>query len=72
AIPTVQKRCRNILLSFSHDLVTTVRLKTYNVHRAVGGQRARDQMGLDRQGRIKNKRSKKELGGQRQRETRGI
>ncbi|GFU50043.1 hypothetical protein TNCV_4933921 [Trichonephila clavipes] len=61
--PDRQKETLNIVLSFSHDSVTTARLKTYNVHRAIGAQRARDQMGQDRQGRPKNKRSKKELGG---------
>ncbi|GFT09392.1 hypothetical protein TNCV_5062571 [Trichonephila clavipes] len=34
-------RRRNIVLSFSHDTVTTEHLKTYNVHRAIGAQRAR-------------------------------
>ncbi|GFW95867.1 hypothetical protein TNCV_1625271 [Trichonephila clavipes] len=34
------------------------------MHRAIGAQRARDQMGRDRQGWPKNKRSKKELGGE--------
>ncbi|GFV34174.1 hypothetical protein TNCV_3483841, partial [Trichonephila clavipes] len=65
AVPTVKKRRRNIVLSFSHDSVTTARLKTYNVHQAISAQRGRDQMGRDRQGRPKNKRSKKELGGER-------
>ncbi|GFX40653.1 hypothetical protein TNCV_2374371 [Trichonephila clavipes] len=64
-VPTVKKRCRNIVLSFSHDSVTTARLKTYNVHRVIGTQRARDQISRDRQRRPKNKRSKKELGGER-------
>ncbi|GFX92775.1 hypothetical protein TNCV_4876321 [Trichonephila clavipes] len=64
AIPTVKKRRRNIGLSFFDDSVTTARLKTYNVHRAISAQPARDQMGRDRQGRHKNKRSKKELGGE--------
>ncbi|GFW97746.1 hypothetical protein TNCV_1425091 [Trichonephila clavipes] len=40
-------------------------LKTYNVHRAIGVQWARDKMGRDRQRWSKNKRSKKELGGER-------
>ncbi|GFY18867.1 hypothetical protein TNCV_3875551 [Trichonephila clavipes] len=65
AVPSVKKRRRNIMLSFSHDSVTTARLKTYKVHRAIGAKRARDKMGLDREGRPKNKRSKKELGGER-------
>ncbi|GFU15571.1 hypothetical protein TNCV_1170741 [Trichonephila clavipes] len=56
AVRTVKKRCRNIVLSFSHDSVMTAPLKAYNVHRAIGAQRARDQMGRDRQGRPKNKR----------------
>ncbi|GFU35129.1 hypothetical protein TNCV_174361 [Trichonephila clavipes] len=55
AVLTVKNRRRNIVLSFSHDSV----MKTYNVHRAIGAQRARDQMGRDRQGRPKNKRSKR-------------
>ncbi|GFW01447.1 hypothetical protein TNCV_5030971 [Trichonephila clavipes] len=42
---TVKKRCRNIVLSFFHDSVTTVRLKTYNVHLDIGTHWARDQMG---------------------------
>ncbi|GFT00850.1 hypothetical protein TNCV_3115051 [Trichonephila clavipes] len=61
AVRAVKKRCRNMVLSFSHDSVTTARLKTYNVHRAIGAHRARDQIGRDRQGRAKNKISKKEL-----------
>ncbi|GFW35524.1 hypothetical protein TNCV_3071521 [Trichonephila clavipes] len=44
--------------------MTTARLKTYNVHRAIGAQRARDQMDRDRQERPKIKRSKKELRGE--------
>ncbi|GFU45682.1 hypothetical protein TNCV_4223751 [Trichonephila clavipes] len=63
AVPTVKKRHRNIVLSFSHDSVKTARLKTYNAHRVIGTQRARDQMGRDRQGRPKNKRAKKGLRG---------
>ncbi|GFX27829.1 hypothetical protein TNCV_2614891 [Trichonephila clavipes] len=47
AVPTVKKRRRNIVLSFSHDSVTTARLKTYNAHRAICAQGARDQMGRD-------------------------
>ncbi|GFV97488.1 hypothetical protein TNCV_2039961 [Trichonephila clavipes] len=62
---TVKKRSRSIVLSFSHDSVMTARLQTYNVHLAIGAQRARDQMDQDRQRRPKNKRSKKELGGER-------
>ncbi|GFT24557.1 uncharacterized protein TNCV_3253571 [Trichonephila clavipes] len=42
-----------------------INLKTYNGYRAIGAQRERDQMGRDRQGWPKNKRSKKELGGER-------
>ncbi|GFT97865.1 hypothetical protein TNCV_2167741 [Trichonephila clavipes] len=60
AVPTVKKRRRNIVLSFSHDSMTTARLKIYNVHRAIGAQRTRDQMSRDLQGWPKNKRSKKD------------
>ncbi|GFW99520.1 hypothetical protein TNCV_3417531 [Trichonephila clavipes] len=56
AVPIVRKRRRNIVLSFSHSSVTTARLKTYNVHLAIGIQQERDQMGRDRQGLPKNKR----------------
>ncbi|GFY36641.1 hypothetical protein TNCV_28451 [Trichonephila clavipes] len=56
AVPTVKKRRRNIVLSFSHDSVTTAHLKTYNVHLDIDAQRARDQMSRDRQGRPNNKR----------------
>ncbi|GFX82077.1 hypothetical protein TNCV_398071 [Trichonephila clavipes] len=45
AVRTVKKRCRNIVLSFSHDSVTTARLETYNVHLDIGAHWARDQMG---------------------------
>ncbi|GFX27569.1 hypothetical protein TNCV_4996241 [Trichonephila clavipes] len=65
AVPTVKKRRRIIVLSVSHDSVTTARLKTYNVNRAIGVQRARDQKSRDRQGRPKSKRLKKEFGGER-------
>ncbi|GFX03566.1 hypothetical protein TNCV_4751511 [Trichonephila clavipes] len=58
ALPTVKKRRRNIVLSFSHDSVTTARLKTYNMHLDIGAQRARDQMGAetDRGGRRDHRR----------------
>ncbi|GFW59017.1 hypothetical protein TNCV_2831231 [Trichonephila clavipes] len=62
--PTVTKRRRNIVISFSLDSGTTARLKTYNVHLDIGAQRARDEMSLDRQGRPKKK-EKKELEGER-------
>ncbi|GFW89508.1 hypothetical protein TNCV_1514591 [Trichonephila clavipes] len=45
AVPTVKKRRRNIVLSFSHDSVTTACLKTYKVHQAFGSQRARETLG---------------------------
>ncbi|GFU21547.1 hypothetical protein TNCV_3827501 [Trichonephila clavipes] len=64
AVPTVKKRPRNIVLSFSHDSGTTARLKTYNVHLDIGAQRARDQMSRDRQGDLRTK-EKEELGGER-------
>ncbi|GFV70651.1 hypothetical protein TNCV_3842321 [Trichonephila clavipes] len=48
AIPTVQKRRRNIVLSFSHDLVTTSRLKTYNVHLDIGAHWAETDRGVRR------------------------
>ncbi|GFT30511.1 hypothetical protein TNCV_2377891 [Trichonephila clavipes] len=51
-------RRRNIVLSFSHNSVTTARLKTYNVHLDIGAHWAIDQMGCDRQGWQKNKRSR--------------
>ncbi|GFV70655.1 uncharacterized protein TNCV_3842341 [Trichonephila clavipes] len=60
AVPTVKKRRRNIVLSFSHDSVTTARLKSYNVHLDIGPQRARYQGSRDRQGRQNNKRSRKD------------
>ncbi|GFV36808.1 uncharacterized protein TNCV_5010921 [Trichonephila clavipes] len=63
AVPTVKKRRRKIVLY--GDSVMKACLKTYHVHRAIGAQRARDEMGRDRQGWPKNKRSKKELGGER-------
>ncbi|GFU61579.1 hypothetical protein TNCV_971391 [Trichonephila clavipes] len=56
----VKKRCRNIVLSYSHDSGTTARLKTYNVHQDIGAHWARDQMARDRQNRQKNKRSQKD------------
>ncbi|GFV93765.1 integrase catalytic domain-containing protein [Trichonephila clavipes] len=55
AVPSVKKRRRKIVLSFSHDSVTTVHLKTYNVHLDIGAKWARDQMSRDRQRRPKNK-----------------
>ncbi|GFU24007.1 hypothetical protein TNCV_3332201 [Trichonephila clavipes] len=55
AVPTVKKRRRNIALSFSVDSVKTARLKTYNVPRAISAQRARDQMGRDRQGGLRTR-----------------
>ncbi|GFW18932.1 hypothetical protein TNCV_5133841 [Trichonephila clavipes] len=45
AVRTVKKRCRNIVLSFSRDSVTTARLKAYNVYLDIVAQWARDQMG---------------------------
>ncbi|GFW51285.1 hypothetical protein TNCV_3254141 [Trichonephila clavipes] len=70
AVPTVKKRRRNIKLSFSHDSVTTERLKTYSVQRAIGPQRARDQTGRDRQGGIRT--GDQRRNGIRRQETRGI
>ncbi|GFX61810.1 hypothetical protein TNCV_1383081 [Trichonephila clavipes] len=67
-VRTVKKRRRNIVLQFSHDSVTTACLKTYNALRAICAQQVRHQMGRDRQGRAKNKKSKKELGGERREE----
>ncbi|GFV21712.1 hypothetical protein TNCV_164431 [Trichonephila clavipes] len=49
AFQTIKKRHRSIVLSFSQDSVTVAHLKTYNVHRAIGAQRARDQIGRDQQ-----------------------
>ncbi|GFX81627.1 hypothetical protein TNCV_4644671 [Trichonephila clavipes] len=40
--PDVKKRLRNIVISFSHDSVTTARLRL-----PIGGQRAREQMCRD-------------------------
>ncbi|GFW77210.1 hypothetical protein TNCV_2726401 [Trichonephila clavipes] len=57
-VRTIKKRYRNIAISFSHDSVTTGRLKTYSVHLGIGAHWARDQMGGNRQGRQKNKRSR--------------
>ncbi|GFU90115.1 hypothetical protein TNCV_2464571 [Trichonephila clavipes] len=55
--------------------MTTECLKTYNVHRAIGVRQARDQMGRDRHWLPKNKRSKKEVGGERRevyKESKGV
>ncbi|GFX86347.1 hypothetical protein TNCV_2562291 [Trichonephila clavipes] len=43
-VSAIQKRRRKIVLSFSHDSETAVRLKTYNVHLGIGAHWARDQV----------------------------
>ncbi|GFX66282.1 hypothetical protein TNCV_342561 [Trichonephila clavipes] len=70
----VKKRLINIVLSFSHDSMTTARLKTYIVHLDIGAlgleikwvetdrgsRRTKDQESRVRQGRQKNKSSQKD------------
>ncbi|GFT52092.1 hypothetical protein TNCV_4504701 [Trichonephila clavipes] len=73
----IQKRHRKIVLAFSHDSVTTVRLKTYNVHLTSvpigleikwaetdrGGRRTRDHIMMIRRGMLYlNPRSKADFG----------
>ncbi|GFW42345.1 hypothetical protein TNCV_239421 [Trichonephila clavipes] len=46
----IQKRRHRIVLSFSNDSVTTVRLKTYNVHLDIGAHWAKRASGLRPEG----------------------
>ncbi|GFV74224.1 uncharacterized protein TNCV_2312221 [Trichonephila clavipes] len=61
AVRTVKKRSRNIVLSFSHDSVTTARLKTYNGHRAIGANGQEIKWAETDKGSLRT-REKKELG----------